>query len=116
MTEDSKVHDNSSQRRSPIAELTRKVLLAGIGAAVLAQEEAESFIQKLVEKGELAEKEGKGILKDFHEKRWEKKGNEIDRVVASIVQRMDIPTRSDFQKLSEKISEISKKVNDLEVK
>ncbi len=99
---------------SSLGELARKVLLAGIGAVALAQEEAEAFIQKLIEKGELAEKDGRVILKDFREKRRSKIEKERDKFVESVVNKMDIPTRKDIQILNDKIQDILKKIDDLE--
>ena len=50
-------------------EAVHKVLLAGIGAAALAQEEIEDFVNRLVERGEIAEADGKKMIKDVLEKR-----------------------------------------------
>ena len=102
--------------RHPLAEIIRKVMLAGIGAAALAQEEAESFIHKLIEKGELAETDGRVLMKDLREKRRQKTEKEIDSRITSLIERMKIPTKSDFELLSEKISELSKKVDEIKVK
>lgn len=43
----------------------KKVLLAGMGAVAMAQEEMEGFVGKMVEKGEIAEQEGKKLVKEF---------------------------------------------------
>src|SRR5438874_134948 len=56
-------------RKEPFGDLVRKFALAGVGAVVLAQEEVEEFVAKLVQKGELAEKDGKSLVKDLLEKR-----------------------------------------------
>ena len=45
----------------------RKVALASVGGVVLLQEEVEEFVSKLVQKGELAEKDGKSLVKDLLE-------------------------------------------------
>jgi polyhydroxyalkanoate synthesis regulator phasin len=113
MTVEDIAAENEKLERPPMAELLRKVMLAGIGAAALAQEEAESFIHKLIEKGELAEKDGRVLMKDLREKRKQKAEEEIDKRVASLIERMKIPTKGDIDALSEKIAEISKKVDDL---
>ena len=39
-----------------LTEMARKVMLATIGAVALAQEEAEAFIKKLIDRGEIADK------------------------------------------------------------
>ena len=110
--------ENVPHKKEPfehsLTDLARKVLLAGIGAVALAQEEAEAFIQKLIEKGEITEKDGCGILKDFREKRRKKAKKELDRVIESIINKMDMPTKNDIQTLNDKISEIIRKIDDLE--
>ena len=56
-------------QKSSLMEAVHKVLLAGIGAAALAQEEIEDFVNRLVERGEIAEADGKKMMKDVLEKR-----------------------------------------------
>jgi polyhydroxyalkanoate synthesis regulator phasin len=113
MTVDNRTAEEQPLERPPLAELIRKVMLAGIGAAALAQEEAEVFIQKLIEKGELAEKDGCVLMKDLREKRRHKAEEELDKRIATLIDRMKIPTKSDIEALSEKIDEIARKVDDL---
>lgn len=111
MTVENNTAENHELERPPMAELLRKVMLAGIGAAVLAQEEAESFIHKLIEKGELAEKDGRILMKDLREKRMQKTEEQLDKRISAIIERMKIPTKSDIETLSKKITELSKKVD-----
>jgi len=113
MTVEDMAAEEQTLERPPLAELIRKVMLAGIGAAALAQEEAESFILKLIEKGELAEKDGRVLMKDMREKRRQKAEEAIENRITSLIERMKIPTKTDIEDLSEKIAEISKKVDDL---
>ena len=113
MTVEDMAAEKETLERPPLAELLRKVMLAGIGAAALAQEEAECFIHKLIEKGELAEKDGRVLVKDLREKRKQKAEEEIDKRVTSLIERMKIPTKDDIDALSKKIAEISTKVDNL---
>lgn len=62
-------HVEEVPSRGGFAELSRKILLAGIGAAALAQEEIERFVNRLVEKGELAEKDARKMIQEIMEKR-----------------------------------------------
>jgi polyhydroxyalkanoate synthesis regulator phasin len=116
MTTENIADEKHSSESTSLTALARKVLLAGIGAVALAQEEAEAFIHKLIEKGEIAEKDGRVIIKDFHEKRRDRAEKELDKLVESIVNKLDVPTKSDIQVLSEKIAEIVEKIDDLESK
>ncbi len=55
--------------KSPLLGAAHRVLLAGIGAVALAQEEIEDFVNRLVERGQIAESDAKRMLKDVLEKR-----------------------------------------------
>jgi polyhydroxyalkanoate synthesis regulator phasin len=113
MATENQVNETIHPDRPSLAELTRKVLLAGIGAAALVQEEAEAFINRLIEKGELAEKDGRDLMQDLREKRRKKIAEKLDNRINSIISEMDIPTKADIDLLTEKISELSNKIESL---
>ena len=99
-----------------ILESLRRVLLASIGVVALTFEEMGELVDKLVERGEIAEQEGKKLVSEIKEKRIKKTGEAED--VAStrmreMMDKMDIPTKSDIDALSAKIATLSKKVDEL---
>jgi poly(hydroxyalkanoate) granule-associated protein len=107
---------SQEMERNPLLEATRKVLLASIGAVALAQEEIEAFVNKLVERGEIAEKDGKKLVRDVMEKRKKeakKAEDELDKRMEDLLDRMNVPTKSDIEALSAKITALSKKVDAL---
>ncbi len=104
------------EERNPLLDAARKVLLASIGAVALAQEEIEDFVNKLVERGEIAEKDGKKLVREVMEKRkkgQEKAEEEFSKSVEDILERMNVPTKADIDRLGDKISALSKKVDEL---
>jgi poly(hydroxyalkanoate) granule-associated protein len=104
------------EAHNPLLEAVRKVLLASIGAVALAQEEIEDFVNRLVEKGEIAEKDGKKLVREVMEKRKrgaEKAEDEITKRIEAVMERMSAPTKADVEALSDKISTLSKKVDEL---
>jgi poly(hydroxyalkanoate) granule-associated protein len=114
------VKAEAEMKESSLAGAAHRVLLASVGAVVLAQEEIEDFVNRLVEKGEIAEKDGKKLVKDILERRKKetaKVEKEVDDRIESIVEkvlgRMNVPTKSDIDALSKKIGELSQKVEDL---
>ena len=114
------VESNTSEASNTLLESLRRVLMAGIGVAVLAQEEIEEFVTKLVDRGEIAENEGRSLIGDILERRKQevqerakKATGSVDRNVEAMLSRMNVPTRSDINNLSEQISELSKKVDQL---
>jgi poly(hydroxyalkanoate) granule-associated protein len=101
---------------TPLTEMLRKVLLATLGAAVIAQEEIEALVNKLVERGEIAEKDGKKLVHEMMDKRKSKTReveDEVNKNIKDVLDRMNIPTKSDIDSLSQKIAALSKKIDDL---
>jgi poly(hydroxyalkanoate) granule-associated protein len=104
------------QEVSPMYEGMRKLILASIGAVAIAQEELEHLINKLVERGELAEKEGKKILDEMKERRKRKSAKaetEINKRVEELMKNMNVPTKDDIDAISKKINDLDKKVDSL---
>jgi polyhydroxyalkanoate synthesis regulator phasin len=94
-----------------ILESLRRVLLASIGAVALTFEEMGDLVDKLVERGEIAEQEGKKLVNEIKEKR-KKTTDEAEDIASSrmreMMDKMDIPTKSDIDALSAKIATLSK--------
>jgi len=116
MTKEKAVSEKPIEERSPMFDMARKVLLAGIGAAALAQDETEAFVKKLVERGGVAEQDGKRLMKEVLENR--KKGAqraeaEVDKRFEDLLGKLNVPTKSDIDALSAKIAALSKKVDEL---
>jgi poly(hydroxyalkanoate) granule-associated protein len=104
------------KERNPLFESSRRVLLAGIGAFALAQDEIEDFVDKLVERGEIAEKDGKKLVREVMEKRKKTTKNaegEMNKRVQDVLDHLNVPTKSDIESLGDKIVALTKKVEDL---
>jgi poly(hydroxyalkanoate) granule-associated protein len=102
--------------RNPFLEATRKMLLAGVGAMAFAQEEMETFVNKLVERGQLAEQDGRTLVRDVMERRKkdaQRAEDEFEKRIDQLLHRMNVPTKSDVDALSAKIAALSKKVDEL---
>jgi poly(hydroxyalkanoate) granule-associated protein len=99
-----------------ILESLRRVLLASVGVVALTIEEIGELVDKLVERGEIAEQEGKKLVTEIKEKR-KKKTDEAEVMASSrireMMDKMDVPTKSDIEDLSAKIATLSKKVDEL---
>jgi poly(hydroxyalkanoate) granule-associated protein len=111
-----------------ILDSLRRVLLASVGVVALTIEEMGELVDKLVERGEIAEQEGKKLISEIKEKRKKKTDEEIKEKrkkktdeaedvattrMREMMDKMDIPTKSDIDELSKKVSALSKKVDDL---
>jgi poly(hydroxyalkanoate) granule-associated protein len=110
------VEEPKDKSQHQMMELLRRLFLASIGAAVIAQEEIEALVNKLVERGEIAEKDGKTLIHEMMDKRRTKTADvtgEINKNVENVLARMNIPTKADVEALGQKINALSKKVDDL---
>ena len=111
-----KVDNTVEEVHGPLYEASRRVLLASIGAIALAQDEIEDFVEKLVERGEIAEKDGKKLVREVIDKRKKdvsKAENELNKRIDEVVERMDVPTKADIDALGDQIDELSNKVDAL---
>jgi poly(hydroxyalkanoate) granule-associated protein len=122
MTEDIEVTEDviAENGHNHMLEMARRVLLAGIGAVALAQEEMEEFVNKLVERGEIAEKDGRKLMKDLMERRKKQAAEassdseeQFEERMEEILTRMDIPSKSDIDELGKKVTALSRKVDQL---
>ena len=114
MTNDPKNNDSAEKNPySAFFQLSRKVLLASIGAAVLAQEEIENFVNRMVERGEIAEKDARQLAREIMDRRekmmreW-RGGDEPAHPPAA--------TKADIDALTAKIAELNRKIDELNKK
>jgi poly(hydroxyalkanoate) granule-associated protein len=101
----------------PLFEASRRVLLAAIGVVTLAQEEAEDFVNRMVERGEIAEKDGKGLVKEMIEKRNARRQtfeNKVNKRINETLDRLNLPSKKDLVELNEKITTLTKIVEELQ--
>ena len=104
-------------------ELLRKVMLAGIGAVAMSRDETEQFVGKLVERGEIAQKDTEKLLRDVQSRLRESRPDvqgQAEKVTARAQQgmedflnRLNIPSKRDIEDLSAKIAQLAARVEEL---
>jgi poly(hydroxyalkanoate) granule-associated protein len=124
--------------KNPLLVAAHKVLLAGVGAAALAQEEIEDFVNRLVERGSIAESDGRRMVKDVldqRRKQMERAGerahevadeiqtnltegpkriaDDLEQRIEGVLTRMNIPTKEEIETLTSKITALTRKVDEL---
>ncbi len=99
--------------RNRLFEMARKVVLAAVGAAALAQDEAVDFVNRLVERGEIAEKDARKLIREVSAKRRKGVEKELDKRVESLLDHMDVPSKADIDALGAKIATLTNKVEQL---
>ncbi len=101
-------------------ETLRKVLLASVGAMALATDEAEALISRLVERGQIAQEEGRKLAQEMMAKSRERMETSRGKMEASFdariekaLERLNVPSKAEIENLSESIDELSKKIDKL---
>lgn len=108
-----KVKEQEQEARQDLFALTERILLAGIGAAALAYDEAEAFVNRMVERGELARDEARGLLDKVAERQEHRLEGTRERMRESVTQvldKLDVPTKHDIADLRERIDRLTQQV------
>lgn len=96
-----------------IEENIERLILAGLGAIILTKEKTEKIVDELVEKGRVAKKKGPDLIETIVDKGKDVR-KEIEKIVekkvASIHKKLNLPTRTDLDELSKRIAILEKKI------
>ena len=96
-------------------DIARRMVLAGIGAIALTHDEIEEFVDKLVERGEIARKDREELMKEMRERYKMHHGEEhpMHKRVTEMMERFSVPTKNDFDELNKKLADLEKKIDEL---
>jgi polyhydroxyalkanoate synthesis regulator phasin len=91
--------------------LIRQLLLAYVGAAPLTRDEIEAFVNKLVARGALAQKDAEKLLREV----WDQPGaKNVGEQMEQVLNRLDIPSRRDIEELNQRIRQLATRVEGLD--
>ena len=113
------VEDAAAKAGNTLFEGLRKLVLASIGVIAMTRDEIEAFVNKLVERGELAQKDGEKLLNDLRTRvrdgrpQVQKVGERVEQGVEDFLNRLNIPSKHDIDELSAKIAQLSARVDEL---
>ena len=98
-------------KRPGILDVSRKILLAAIGAAVVAEEEINTLVSRLVDRGELAEGDARKLVKEVFDRRESMAREKIAEVRRN--RPVTVATKSDIEALNARITELTEKLEAL---
>jgi polyhydroxyalkanoate synthesis regulator phasin len=107
-----KAKETVAEEHNKLQEALHRVMLAAVGTVGLVQDEFEHFVNKAVERGEIAEKEARKTVRDVSDKRKDA-GKEVDKRFEDMLVKMNIPTKNDITALNDKIADLTQKVESL---
>ena len=94
--------------------LIRQLLLVNAGAVALTRDEIEAFINKLVERGELAQKDAEKLTSEvWNQPETKKAGEQVEQRMGEALNRLNIPSRRDIEELNARIGQLTTRVEEL---
>ncbi|MCS6880371.1 MAG: phasin family protein [Oscillochloridaceae bacterium] len=110
-----------------VLDIMRKLLLAGVGAVALTRDEIEAFLNRLVERGEIAQKDAQRLLDETMakfrnvgqsrvaqaESQVSSLSVQVENNLEQFLNRLNIPSKRDIDELSAKIAELAARVEEL---
>lgn len=129
MAEEVEVHvrqideETTTPETLPMADAIRRLLLASIGAVALTFDEVERFVNRLVERGELAQKDGEKVMNEMMERMRQQQQQSVEegtkveeRIETGIEQflnRFNIPSKRDIDELSARMAQLAARVEEM---
>lgn len=96
-------------------DMLKKMILFGAGLASMTREKLEKFIDEMVKKGEISEKEGRELVDELiarSRKAREDFEAKVSQTVARTLEKLNIPQRSEIDRLWARIEELEKSKED----
>jgi polyhydroxyalkanoate synthesis regulator phasin len=109
--EDKTTNEEPKTVRGSLYETTRLVLLAGIGAVSIAQEEINNFLDRLVERGEMAETDARKLVREVMDRR-DKLEKEHRQHRQEEKQQAQV-SHADIEALNARIAELTRQIEEL---
>jgi len=95
-----------------MAGLIERSLLAGLGVMMLTRDKVKEFVDKLVEEGEVRPEEAPGIVDKLVDRGKEER-EELRKLVRQELDRVTPAPRQDIVELSQKIDELTVRIEEL---
>src|SRR3954469_4145595 len=93
----SQVEGSEAAAGGSLVEGLRRILLASIGAVALTRDEVEALLGKLVERGQIAQKDGERLLHEVQSRvrqsrpQVQKVGDRVEQGMEELLNRLNIP-------------------------
>ena len=101
--------------RGSLYDITRKVLLAGAGAVSLAQDEINNFLDRMVERGEMAETDARKLVREVMDRREKLEHERREQARAARAQdaASRTVTRADIDALAARVADLTRQIEEL---
>lgn len=92
-------------------DILRKTILFGMGVASMTSEKMEKFVDEMVKKEEISEKEGRELVDDLiarSKKARQDFEKQVDKAVANTLERFNIPQRNELDRIWARIEQLER--------
>lgn len=123
---DSNANPQENKIQDELKESAHKIWLAGLGALSAAEEEGTKLFNRLVDRGKDFEAKGKvevekvksevDKVKTKAEALFDEWSGKLDDRLTSTLQRLGVPTRDEIHTLTQKVEELTAKLEQLKPK
>lgn len=90
-------------------DLLKKTMLTGIGIASMTKDKIEELGKKISKESKLSAEEGKKFVNDLLKQSEKAKENfeaQVQKLVKNALQKLDLPTREDLNRLQKRIKKL----------
>ena len=94
-------------------ETIKKSVLTGVGMALRSKKEIETLAKEFAEQSEMNQQEAKDFLDDCRKRYDDAKSDldkKIEKTIESVLQRLDLPTKSDIDTLNDRMDKLAEKI------
>jgi polyhydroxyalkanoate synthesis regulator phasin len=94
----------------------RKMVLASVGAVGVAQDEINHLIERMVQRGEITEKDARKLVSDAQKefnKRRKSGQTKAEKELEGIMEKMNVPSKADIEDLTKQVAHLSKRIEEL---
>lgn len=110
------VKEHAEKESSRFTGTLRKVVLASVGAVGIAQDELTALIDRMVERGEITQKDASKLMHDVQKevgKRRKGGQSKAEKEMEAMLDKLNIPSKADIEDLTKQVSSLSKRVEEL---
>lgn len=110
------VADKAKKEGGRITKTFRKVVLASVGAVGIAQDELNALIKRMVERGEITEKDARKLANDVQKevnKRRKSGQTKAEKEMEGMMEKMNVPSKVDIEDLTAQVTLLSQRIEEL---
>jgi poly(hydroxyalkanoate) granule-associated protein len=111
-----KAADEAKKEGNVVLNTFRKMVLASVGVVGVAQDEINHMINRMVERGEITEKDARKLVSEMQKeiaKRRKSGQTKAEKEMEGLMEKMNVPSKADIEDLTKQVAHLSKRIEEL---